>query len=114
MTFKKGQSGNPKGRVAVKEQTILRDMCRGYVKKSLVILKEIIENTALKESARVSAIKLVWEYAYGKPIQPIAIEEFPEGAVTFLSSSKILEKIQVLEKSAANDSITRGKKKAKK
>lgn len=114
MPFKPGQSGNPAGRPISKEKYLLRDMCRGYVARSFDLLKEIAENTAAKESARVTAIKLMWEYGFGKPLQPVSIEEVPHGAVNFMSSTEILEQIQVLEQGASNQVVQKKPKNGKK
>jgi hypothetical protein len=71
----KGQSGNPKGR---ERQTPLTDELRKQIRQKTVngktthlamIVAEAIERA---EVGDMSAMRLVWEYLEGKPVQPVA------------------------------------------
>lgn len=62
MTFKPGQSGNPKGR-KVEPQTHIREMARS---KTEEVVRALIEALATP-GERVPAARVLLAYAYGNP-----------------------------------------------
>jgi hypothetical protein len=66
--FKKGESGNPKGRPAIAKG--FRDRCKGFMEKDgWKDLMEVARNAHDKD--RVRALELIAAYAYGKPSQEV-------------------------------------------
>jgi hypothetical protein len=70
--FEKGKSGNPGGRPRMPDE--VRNACQRLAKESLVMLGKIIRDKAAKNTDRIAAAKIVIEYGYGKPVQPIGGE----------------------------------------
>lgn len=99
MTFKKGQSGNPAGRppgsVKPNQQLALRKMCQEAAPRAVEILNEIIENTVAEPSARIAAIKLLFQYGYGMPVKQVEIKDKREGDVQNMTSQDIIDLINV-------------------
>lgn len=89
--WQKGHSGNPGGRPRVPDE--LKKSCQRLAKRGLKVLEEIINSTTTydaagkrlrigaKDSDRIAAVKLVLEYGYGKPVQPIGGEGEGDGPV---------------------------------
>lgn len=85
MPFVKGKSGNPSGRPRVPDE--LKKSCRRLSMQGLRVLEEIINakpvydkdgklvTMGAKDADRLTAIKLVMEYGYGKPVQPVGGED---------------------------------------
>ena len=75
--FQKGQSGNPKGRS--KKQLALQALIRGFAEDTTETsesgnkLVDLAWSLAL--SGEVGALKLLFEYGYGKPPQKIQITD---------------------------------------
>ena len=68
--FKKGQSGNPKGRPRVAD--VFRDRCRDFMSdEGWEKLKSIAINGKKKDQFR--ALELIAAYAYGKPKQGVEL-----------------------------------------
>ena len=67
-TFRKGQSGNPKGRPA--QLAGVRDAARAYTTEMLDILVTVARNQNAPDSARVAAAQGVLDRGWGKPTQP--------------------------------------------
>lgn len=87
--WQKGQSGNPGGRPRVPDD--LKKSCRRLATRGLKVLEEIINSrdvfdengkrtaTGASASEKVAAVKLVMEYGYGKPVQPVGGEDESAG-----------------------------------
>jgi len=67
--FKKGFSGNPNAWATRKLNTPLALLCREKVEDWMGVLDSIIKNEQADPNIRVTAIKLGFEYGYGKPLQ---------------------------------------------
>lgn len=64
--FKKGQSGNPKGRPA--EYAQFREECR---KHSPAAMARLLSELEVDGSTGIDAAKTILAYAYGKPTQVV-------------------------------------------
>lgn len=67
--FLKGYSGNPHAWATRKLNTPLALLCRENVEKWASVLDSIIMSPEVEPMVKVSAIKLGFEYGYGKPLQ---------------------------------------------
>src|SRR5262244_1780646 len=69
MPFKKGQSGNPGGRPQKSED--LADHIRAVTSGGRELVDRLLKTveSARKDSDRLAAIKILMQYAYGKPRQ---------------------------------------------
>lgn len=63
--FQKGKSGNPGGRP--KKRKDLEALCQESTEEDVKILNSIITSKKEKSKDRLLALKLKWEYGYGKP-----------------------------------------------
>lgn len=74
MTFKKGQSGNPKGRPkhVMSDGRSVAEAARDYGEKALKALSDVMEDAKAPPSARVSAASALLDRGFGKPTQPIS------------------------------------------
>lgn len=85
--WQKGTSGNPGGRPRMPDD--LKKSCRRLALRGLHVLAEIINSrtefetidgklvktsSAASPSEKTAAIKLVMEYGFGKPVQPVGGE----------------------------------------
>lgn len=68
--FKKGQSGNPKGRPKKsKEEVDAEKICRSFAPEALEKLRELMDSS--NDSIRLKAISIILDRAYGKPKQAV-------------------------------------------
>lgn len=72
--FLKGFSGNPHAWATRKMNTQLALLCRENVETNLSTLQSIIQNNDVDPAVRVAAIKLSFEYGYGKPMQSLDMQ----------------------------------------
>jgi hypothetical protein len=72
--FLKGFSGNPHAWATRKMNTQLALLCRENVETNLSTLQSIINNNDVDPAVRVAAIKLSFEYGYGKPMQSLDMQ----------------------------------------
>ena len=72
--FLKGFSGNPHAWATRKMNTQLALLCRENVESNLSTLQSIIGNNEVDPVVRVAAIKLSFEYGYGKPMQSLDMQ----------------------------------------
>lgn len=70
--FKKGTSGNLKGRPPVIAE--LRELARQHVPSAIRTLVEISNNKKASATARVAASNSIIDRAFGKPNQAISVE----------------------------------------
>jgi len=68
----KGVSGNPSGRPKMNEA--LKKTLRDGAEDAVRVWREILINPEEKSSDRNKAGELIFSYAYGKPIQQVAME----------------------------------------
>ena len=68
--FKKGQSGNPKGRP--KEYTELKALCREYTTEAVAALVEVLRTGQARE--KVLAANALLDRGYGKPEQSVDLK----------------------------------------
>lgn len=71
--FLKGFSGNPHAWATRKLNTQLALLCRDNVESNIDTLQSIINNEKVDPAVRVAAIKLSFEYGYGKPLQGLDV-----------------------------------------
>lgn len=86
--FEKGKSGNPGGRPRVPDD--LKKSCQRLAARGLKVLEEIINGktefetidgkvvkikSAATPSEKIAAVRLAFEYGYGKPVQPLGGED---------------------------------------
>jgi Family of unknown function (DUF5681) len=75
--FEKGQSGNPGGRP--KMPTEVRELARQHTRDAINYLADIMKDEEAAPAARVSAISILLDRAYGKAPQSLsAAIELPE------------------------------------
>jgi hypothetical protein len=104
VTFKPGQSGNPKGRAPGTGKSIayhgegwdVRDLARAYTPQAIETLAEVMTDQSAPPSARVSAASVMLDRGWGKAAQTIeaninhydgrSVDELKE-----LLASKIIE-----------------------
>jgi|SRR6516164_4279037 len=67
-TFRKGQSGNPKGRPA--QLAEVRDAARAHTSEMIDILVSVARSKDAPDAARVAAASAVLDRGWGKPTQP--------------------------------------------
>lgn len=101
LKWKKGQSGNPEGRRAEKENptVIIRQKIWAKGPELVDILVGIAQNTEAKDHARVVAVKVLFEYAYAKPPQEFIVgdESIEVRNVDKVSSAQLIKMIKDLE-----------------
>lgn len=86
--FEKGKSGNPGGRPRVPDD--LKKSCQRLAARGLKVLEEIVNSrtefqtvdgkvvkvkSAATPSEKIAAVRLAFEYGYGKPVQPLGGED---------------------------------------
>jgi hypothetical protein len=80
MPFVKGQSGNPGGRIRSHRREVIDAMLAELKKKTIlgdpVTNAQRVAQTAVKEAIHgdVHWARLLMEYVYGKPVQPVEVE----------------------------------------
>lgn len=67
--FKKGKSGNPKGRPVLPDE--LKEMCRTYTEEGLQVCISILTNSKNQNKDRLKALEILLERGYGKAAQAI-------------------------------------------
>jgi hypothetical protein len=68
-TWKKGQSGNPRGRP--KEVGPVRELAKRYTEAAIETLAEVMQDKAAPHSARIAAAEALLGRGWGKPQQAI-------------------------------------------
>ena len=67
--FKKGVSGNPKGRPKTPQE--FKDLVKANAVPAINTLIQIMNNPKAKDPDRIKAADVIIERAYGKAVQPI-------------------------------------------
>lgn len=74
--FKKGQSGNPRGRPKqTKEQQDALEAIRSLAAETPAVLQAILRDEEAPPSQRLKAVELVLERTYGKAEATVKVEE---------------------------------------
>lgn len=74
--FLKGFSGNPHAWATRKLNTPLALLCREKVEKWAEVLDSLITNPTVDPVVKLGALKLGFEYGYGKPLQGSEVRNF--------------------------------------
>ena len=74
MTWKKGQSGNPKGRPPAMLAKTAKEHAIKQADKAFKALREIVTDKNAPHAARVSAASTILDRAYGKAPQDVTIK----------------------------------------
>lgn len=69
--FKKGVSGNPKGRP--KAGLTLQHICKEHAETAIQILLGIMTDEKAKSGDRIRAAEIILERGYGKPMQAVEL-----------------------------------------
>ena len=89
MPWKKGQSGNPKGRPPKgAEQRKFEALCRENATDALQVLIDIMSDREKSDRDRIRASEVVLGYAYGKPkqMQVISAETGQDSGMVFTAT----------------------------
>lgn len=80
MPFVKGQSGNPSGKPSTARAELAALLDKHYTPaKRAATLKRLIDLTISEDDGKaIEAIKLLWAYTYGKPVERQEVSG-PEG-----------------------------------
>ena len=85
--FKKGVSGNPKGRPKVPEET--KQAFRDASKEACEVLVRIMNDPAAKDSDRIKASEVILDRGWGRPSQAVEVDMTNTPRVIFVDEEKI-------------------------
>jgi len=67
--FAPGQSGNPGGRSKARAE--ITELCKDMTPKTIETLEAVLKTG--KAADKVAAVRLIWEYAFGRPSQMLNV-----------------------------------------
>lgn len=79
MPFKKGQSGNPKGRPKIPEKVY--DIAREHSVEAMMVLVKYMQDPNAEWRARQQAANAILDRAIGKPVQNTKLQDDEGNAV---------------------------------
>ena len=86
--WKKGQSGNPKGRAKIPEE--VRELARCYTQEAIEAQVSVMRDTEAPPAARVSAAENILNRAWGKPESNLTINAGSEFAAVLTAAAAIV------------------------
>lgn len=92
--FKKGQSGNPKGRRVETEEQKLQKLIRKYADKAVNAYVDCLDDPDAPHSAKIQAATALLDRGFGKPKQEmdlhatVSIDEAFEGLLLRLNAAR--------------------------
>ena len=87
--FKKGQSGNPKGRPKIPDD--IREMLKGATPSACKLLCDTINDENAKIDLRIKCSEIVLDRVFGKPQQAVEVDAKNIPQVIFVGGDKIAD-----------------------
>lgn len=87
--FKKGQSGNPRGKTPVPKD--IKEMLKGATPDACRLLCNTINDESAKLELRIKCSEIVLDRVYGKPQQAVEVDAKSIPQVVFIGGDKVAD-----------------------